>query len=64
MMKNEKEFYQMLGELKRQDVELHRLFAERQEIRKKCEKLGGMPLVNTKCFSLMVNHTIVSKIGA
>lgn len=47
MMKNEKEFYQMLGELKRQDIELHRLFAERQEIRKKCEELGGMPLVNT-----------------
>lgn len=47
MMKNEKEFYQMLGELKRQDVELHRLFAERQEIRKKCEELGGMSFVNT-----------------
>ena len=47
MMKNDKEFYQMLDELKRQDVELHRLFAERQEIRKKSEELGGMPLVNT-----------------
>ena len=47
MMKNEREFYQMLGELKQQDIELHRLFAERQEIRKKCEELGGMALVNT-----------------